>query len=161
MAKERRSFTDEDKAKILAHATEHGVTVTAGHFNIVRSVIDRWRKAAGLVKEQKTKRTRKWTPEKIAKVVEYAKSHSIEKTREHFGISGSQISLWKRGLSQSHYVKKRSKSNGAATNGLGVLDMAEKDALKWLETWRQAYFDRLKAETPSAASVLAALRGGK
>ena len=105
-------------------------------------------------------RKKKWTEDKIAGVLEYNKTHSNAETIEHFKISSSQISLWKRGLTHGHYKRKR-KANGAqpVTNGLATLP--EKDALRWLETWRKAYFDRLAKETPSAASVLAALRGGK
>lgn len=104
------------------------------------------------------KRTpRRWTPEKIKEVLDYRKEHTYRETMEHFDISSGQLHGWVNKLPPGYYSKKRkAKANGAA-NGL----LPAQDALKWLETWRQAYFDRMKAETPSAASVLAALRGGK
>ena len=157
MAKARRQFTDEDKAKVLAHMAEHGLKVTSGHFNIVGSVLNRWRRQAGMGAQPP--RLRRWTPAKKAKVLEYLKTHSHTDTRKHFGISGAQIHIWRHNLPQGYYGRKP-KANGA-TNGLGVLEMEEKDALMWLERWRTAYFDRMKAETPSATSVLQALRGGK
>lgn len=161
MAKARRTYTDEDKAKILAHAAEHGATVAAEHFNMTRSIIDRWRKKAAAPKQRQKgawkPEKKKWTDDKVATVLDYLKTHTNSETMAHFQVSSSQISLWRRGLSHGHYKKR--KANGAAMNGLG--ELPEQDALKWLETWRQAYFDRMKAETPSAATVLAALRGGK
>lgn len=157
MAKERRTYTDEDKAKILAHYREHGPKVTAEHFNIARSMIQRWKTQAEPA--PRTPRKRKWTPEKIAAVLEYLKTHKHKETMQHFKISGAQLYLWRHGLSNSHW--KRKKANGAAPQANGLDALPERDALMWLERWRQAYFDRLKAETPSAASVLAALRGGK
>lgn len=164
MAKARRTFTDEDKAKILAHNAEHGPKVTAGHFNIHTSMINRWKRQAQPVK-QKGKwgpGKKKWSDEKVAGVLDFLKTHSNGETMRHFKISSSQISLWRRGLSHGHYkARRKAKANGAqpVTNGLG--ELPERDALKWLEIWRQAYFDRMKAETPSATTVLAALRGGK
>lgn len=162
MAK-RRTFTDELKAEVLAYAAKHGIRGAEGaamHFNIVPSVIQRWRTAAPKQRAKGAWRPgkKKWTDDKVAKVLDYLKTHTNSETMEHFKVSSSQISLWRRGLSHGHYKAKR-KANGAAMNGLG--ELPEQDALKWLETWRQAYFDRMKAETPSAATVLAALRGGK
>lgn len=169
MAKERRTYTDEDKAKILAAAAEHGPKVAAEHFKVATSMINRWRRQAAGTAPKLTKpvqrqkggwRNKKWTDEKVAKVVEFLKTHTHAETKEHFKVSSSQISLWRRGLSHGHY-KQRRKANGALplTNGLG--ELPERDALMWLQRWRDAYFAQLKAETPSAASVLAALRGDK
>lgn len=166
---ERRTYTDEDKAKILAHNAEHGPKVTAEHFKVATSMINRWRHQAEKTAPKPTKpvlrqkgqwRTKKWTDDKIAGVLEYLKTHTHEETKNHFKVSASQISVWRRGLPYAYYKSKR-KANGAhpATNGLG--ELPERDALTWLERWRQAYFDRIKAETPSAQSVLKALRGGK
>lgn len=154
MAKVRRQFTDEDKAKILAHNAEHGPKVTAGHFNIATSMINRWMHQVQPQRAKGQWRKKKWTPQKVAAVLEYQKTHTNTETMARFKISSSQLSLWRRGLT---HVPKR-KANGAhpTTNGLGALP--ERDALMWLERWRQAYFDRMKAETPSAASVLEALK---
>lgn len=92
---------------------------------------------------------KKWTDEKVAAVLDYLKTHSHSDTIKQFKVSSSQISVW----------RAKRKANGAAMNELN--ELPEKEALVWLEKWRAAYFDRMKAETPSAASVLAALRGGK
>lgn len=159
----RRTYTDEDKAKILAFAAEHGPTLAEKHFKVHGSMIARWRQQAAPVQRQKGAwgpGKKKWSDEKVAAVLDFLKTHTHAETKEHFKVSSSQISLWRRGLSHGHYKSKR-KANGAAPviNGLGQLP--EKDALMWIERWRTAYFDRLKAETPSATSVLEALRGGK
>lgn len=99
---------------------------------------------------------RKWTPEKRAEVLEYRKTHSARETLLRFKISSGQLYQFQH---PGYYNKrKQHKANGAA-NGLATLP--QKDALMWLERWRAAYFDRLKAETPSAQSVLTALRDGK
>lgn len=107
------------------------------------------------------KKLRKWTPEKIQEVLDYRRTHKWRETLAKFHISGGQLHVWQTGVNypKKRKVTARGKANGAAANGLAQLP--EKDALIWLERWRQAYFDRMKAETPSAASVLAALRGGK
>lgn len=169
MAKTRRSYTDEDKAKILAHNAEHGPKVTAEHFNIVPSMIQRWKKQAQPVKPKGAwgPGRKKWTDEKVAAVLTFLKTHTHGETKEHFKISSSQISLWRRGLSHGHYKAQR-KANGAATNGLGVLNLDEKTAFVEMQRWRDAYFELdklkrelLKTETPTVAAVLAALRGGK
>ena len=105
---------------------------------------------------------RKWTPEKIAEVLAYYKDHTHQETLDHFRISGGQLHVWKNKLPAGYYSKKRkAKANGAqpVTNGLG--ELPHREALQWLGRWRQAYFDQLKAETPSAEAVLRALRGGK
>lgn len=169
MAETRRTYTDEDKQKILAHAAEHGPKVAAEHFKVATSMINRWRHQAGeLPKPTKPVQRRrgewakkKWTDDKIAAVVAYLKTHTHAETKERFKVSSSQISVWRRGLPYAYYKSKKHKANGAhpVTNGLGQLP--ERDALMWMQRWRDAYFAQLKAETPSAASVLAALRGGK
>lgn len=157
MAKTRRTFTDEDRAKILAHNAEHGPKVTAEHFNIARSMIQRWRTQAG--EKLVVKRLRQWTPEKVAEVLAFKKEHTNKETLAKFKISSAQLYVWQHNLPSDHWKRKKANGTHPMTNGLG--ELPERDALMWLERWRQAYFDRLKAETPSAASVLAALRGGK
>lgn len=148
MAKTRRTFTDEDKQKIVAHSLKHGLQVAAGHFNIVDSVIRRWQREAG--EGPKPKKLRQWTPEKVKGVLAYFNKHGYSATLNHFKISAFMLHNWR--------TNKRPKTNGIS-NGLGELPY--QDALMWLGRWRQAYFDQLKAETPSAESVLDALRGGK
>lgn len=156
MAKPRRTFTDEDKAKVVAYCAEHGQKLTAEHFNIATSMVNRWKSQAQPQRAKGQWRKKKWTDAKIAAVLEFNKTHSNTDTLSRFKISSSQLSLWKRGLTHAAY--KRRKTNGAqpVTNGLGQLP--QRDALMWLQRWRDAYFDRVKAETPSAASVLESLK---
>lgn len=112
---------------------------------------------------------RTFSEETKQKVIAYVSEHGIGAATQHFKIHDSIIRRWlKGGPASVRKTVKRTSANGKtyygypakrATNGLGTLP--EKDALVWLERWRQAYFDRMKAETPTAASVLAALRGEK
>lgn len=154
MAKERRTFTNEDKAKVVAYAAEHGIKVTAEHFNIVPSVIRRWRLKAGH-KLPPVRKKRKWTPEKIKAVLEYKKTHSNQETMDHFKVSSGQIHVWRTGVKYS----RRKKANGAGNGALRQLE--EKEAVMWLERWRQAYLDQVKREMPSAVDMLHFLRGAK
>lgn len=156
MAKVRRSYTDEDKAKILSYEAEHGPKITAEHFNIVTSMIARWKRQARPVVQG---RPRKWTPEKIKAVLDYRKTHTHTETLAHFKVSGGQIHAWQTGKDTNYYKRLRAEKANGATNGLG--ELPHREALQWLGRWRQAYFDQLKAETPSAETVLKALRGGK
>lgn len=157
MAEARRTFTPADKHEIVAYADNHGPKAAMVKYKINGwSQINRWRKDMGA--HPVSMRKKKWTDDKIAQVLEYLKTHGHNEARQHFKISGAQIHMWRHG---KKYLPRKPKGNGtlSLTNGLGQLP--EKDALMWLERWRQAYFDRLKAETPSATSVLEALRGGK
>lgn len=148
MARERRSFTPEKKAEIVAYATKHSVKDAAQVWKIVPTVVRRWQREAG--KGAPLRKLRHWTPEKVEAVRTYYSQHGHNATIDHFKISSSMLHKW--------VGKKRRKANGIG-NGLGELPY--QDALIWVGRWRQAYFDQLKAETPSAESVLAALRGGK
>lgn len=152
MANARRVFTPAQKQEVVEYAEAHGTKAAMDKYKIGGwSQINRWRATPVVQRKKGAWREKKWTPEKVAGVLDYLKTHTHDETMKHFKISSSQISLWRRGLTYNSR-----KTNGAATNGLGALP--EKDALKWLETWRAAYFDRMKAETPSASEVLAALR---
>lgn len=108
------------------------------------------------------KKMRKWPPEKVAEVLAFRKTHSYRETLKHFAISSGQLHVWQSDLPPGYYSKRGKAKREKQGNGLnGIVQLPEKDALMWLERWRQAYFDRVKAETPLAADVLAALRGGK
>lgn len=165
MAETRKVWSAEEKAAVVAHAKKHGPKAATEEFKVpATSMVNRWlRAAAGIPDKSHRKkigraagRMRRWTPAKVAKVMAYLKEHGHHETLKHFRISGAQIHAWRQGMQSI----PRRKANGAApANGLDALP--EHDALMWLERWRTAYLDRIKAETPLAADVLAALRSGK
>ena len=172
MAETRRTYTPEDKQKILAHLAGHGPKVTAEHFNVATSMISRWRHKAAETASKPTKpvqrkkgqwRRKKWTNEKIAAVLAFRQTHTHKETKKRFNVGSSQLSLWSRGFTRNPYERKRpvaTRGNGHSAGPLGVMDLPAKDALMWLERYYAAYLRQVRQEAPGPVDLYKILSRG-
>lgn len=141
----------EKVAEVVAYDKAHGYRQTLKHFKISSSQLHIWKHKlpAGYYSQRRRERAKANGAEAT-----YTKTKSAEARRRE---------IRDRQRRQMQRVRQRKGNGGPAAElrDSSVLDLADKEALMHLERWRLAYLDRVKAETPSAAEMLATLRGRK
>jgi transposase-like protein len=93
--KERRSFTEEFKARAIDLSQQIGIVKTAEQLGIARSVIQRWRGKVGVTGNAVPGgKPSRYTPEVKAQAVALAKQIGPRQAGAKLGISRSAISDW-------------------------------------------------------------------
>jgi transposase-like protein len=103
----RRSFSQSEKARVVAYANTHSVEDAGRHFGIVASVIRRWLKRAAkggaLDGRRANAYPEKRKPRKIfddqtrSEIVAYAHAHGIDAAAAKYGLEASAIYRWRKG----------------------------------------------------------------
>lgn len=157
-ARPRRSYSAEERARVVADARKLGVVAAARKNGINASIVSRWktkadggdpRRSASKKRSERSSSTprtiaktsrelrakqvaKKYTPSEVAQTLEYAAEHGVAAASEKFGMSRWTIHDWRK------KAKRAARGEGAApTSGPEPSEVEAQRDGEILDEWRR------------------------
>ncbi len=139
----RRTFTDEEKARVVRDALRDGTGAAARKHGVHACNVSRWVSRAKRSKDEegtaletvekpKRRTARKYTPSQVSEALEYAAAHGVSAAAKKLGMSRFTIYEWR------NKVERAKEGEGSSpTSGPDPLDMEARRDAEILAEWKK------------------------